>query len=421
MAHPRRIFMRWMIAFTLVPLCLPAQTSRSATIEQERDRKAATLKPETVTQAEGALRQFKDQKYLERFSEGFNGLHAKIGNMVTGGGFAIGPEYSREDLFRGHVKFRTAAQLSTRGYYKLDQQWTLPNVARTKWTLDFYAAHHNYSGINYYGPGPDSTKGGRANYRLEDTTTEAQAIYQPVRGLQMGGTFGGLLVNVGPGRDRRFISADRIFFEPTVPGIQNQTNFLRYGFFVQHDTRDNAVSAKSGTNALFQYTWFDDTKRDTFNFRRMDIEVQQYLPILNKSRVFALRAKTTLTEADRNQSAPFYLQPILGGSDDLRGYRPFRFSDRDLLVLNGEYRWEIFAGLDGALFVDAGKVFPRRGQLNFSNLEASYGFGLRGNARNATFIRFDVGFSHEGFQIWLKFNDVFNQRRAGAAVAQPVF
>jgi outer membrane protein assembly factor BamA len=322
---------------------------------------------------------------------------------------------------RGNVKFRTAAQLSTRGFYKLDQQWTLPNLRRSNWTLDFYAVHHNYSGVNYYGLGPDSTKGGRANYRLEDTLTEAQAIYEPKRGFKVGGTVGTAQFNVGPGRDARFISADKIFTEAAVPGIQLQTNFLRYGFFAQHDTRDNEVSAKSGTNALLQYTWFDDTKRNQFNFRRTDIEIQQYLPILNKSRVFALRAKTTLTEADGLQSAPFYLQPILGGSDDLRGYRPFRFGDRNMMVMNGEYRWEIFAGLDGALFVDAGKVFARRGQLNFSNLEASYGFGLRGNARNATFLRFDVGFSHEGFQIWLKFNDVFNQRRLGAAVAHPVF
>ena len=39
------------------------------------------------------------------------------------------------------------------------------------------------------------------------------------------------------------------------------------------------------------------------------------------------------------------------------------------------------------------------------------GFGLRFNANNATFIRIDVGFSHEGFQVWFKFNDAFNSRR----------
>ncbi|MBY0505563.1 MAG: BamA/TamA family outer membrane protein [Bryobacteraceae bacterium] len=398
-----------------------AQDSRMAEIEKARSEKAARLKPDEVSKTENLLSRFKDEKLLERFSQGFNGIRAKIGNMVTGGGFAIGPEYSREDLFKGYLQFRTAAQVSTRGYYKIDNQWTLPRLAKNKLALDIYTVHHNYASINYYGPGANSTKGGRSNYRLEDTSAEATSVFTPVRGLAIGGTVGGLWMNIGPGNDRRFISADRIFTEAQAPGIQRQTNFFRYGVFLQHDTRDNPITAKAGRNVIFQYTWFDDIKLNTHNFRRIDAEVQQFIPILNRSRVFALRAKTVLTEANGNETAPFYLQPILGGSDDLRGFRNFRFSDRDMVVFNAEYRWEIFAGLDGALFMDAGKVFSRRGQLNFSNLERSYGFGLRGNARNATFLRVDVGFSREGFQVWVKFNDVFRQRRFGADITQPVF
>jgi hypothetical protein len=36
--------------------------------------------------------------------------------MVTGGGFALGPEYFREDLLGGNLNTRLAAQISTRGY-----------------------------------------------------------------------------------------------------------------------------------------------------------------------------------------------------------------------------------------------------------------------------------------------------------------
>ena len=149
--------------------------------------------------------------------------------------------------------------------------------------------------------------------------------------------------------------------------------------------------------------------------------MQQFLPFFNRSHGLGLRAKTTMTEGDRNQSAPFYLQPVLGGSDDLRGFRPFRFSDRNLVVYNAEYRWEVFAGMDAAIFADAGKVFGRRGAMNLKDLEGTAGFGLRFNARNATFLRLDVGFSHEGFQVWFKFNDLFAQKAFGAALTQPVF
>jgi outer membrane protein assembly factor BamA len=104
---------------------------------------------------------------------------------------------------------------------------------------------------------------------------------------------------------------------------------------------------------------------------------------------------------------PFYLQPTLGGSNDLRGFRAYRFYDNAAMVLNAEYRWEVFSGMDMAIFGDAGKVAPRWRDLDLSDLEASYGFGMRFNVRNAVFLRIDTAFSHEGFQIWFKFNNVF--------------
>jgi hemolysin activation/secretion protein len=63
--------------------------------------------------------------------------------------------------------------------------------------------------------------------------------------------------------------------------------------------------------------------------------------------------------------------------------------------------------MDAALFADAGKVFHRREQWNLKDLESAVGFGLRFNVNNNVFMRVDVGFSHEGFQVWVKFNNVF--------------
>jgi hemolysin activation/secretion protein len=60
-----------------------------------------------------------------------------------------------------------------------------------------------------------------------------------------------------------------------------------------------------------------------------------------------------------------------------------------------------------ALFLDAGKVTSGRGRWNLRDLEASAGFGFRFNVNNGVFLRLDFGFSHEGFQAWVKFNNVF--------------
>ncbi|HYO83433.1 MAG TPA: hypothetical protein VES20_18670, partial [Bryobacteraceae bacterium] len=71
-------------------------------------------------------------------------------------------------------------------------------------------------------------------------------------------------------------------------------------------------------------------------------------------------------------------------------------------------RYEVFSGLDMAVFADAGKVTDRKRDIHFRDLESSVGFGFRFNVRNNVFLRVDTAFSHEGFQVWFKFNNVFS-------------
>lgn len=416
-----RIFHLITISCALAALCLGQPSSRTEEIEQARAAKESTLRPDQVTPTEQLLRDVKENHWLSRITSGYNGFRIKLGNMVTGGGFALGPEYLREDLMGGNLTTRVSAQFSTKGYSKYEAEAGLPRIWGDHLLLGFVGSHRDYAGLSYYGPGPDSEKNNRTNYGLEDTSLDAIAAIRPRRFFKMGGSVGGLWVNVSPGNDSRYASTEQVFSPAAVPGLDRQTYHMRTSTFGQFDYRDNPDGPKSGGNYVFQYSWYNDRRLGIFGFRRMDIDVQQYLPFWNKTHRFALRAKSTFTESDGSQTTPFYLQPVLGGSDDVRGFRPFRFSDRNKVVYNAEYQWDIFAGLDGALFFDAGKVMPRPTLFKFSDLETSAGFGLRFNANNATFIRLDVGFSHEGFQVWFKFNDAFNTRRFGTTTGQPVY
>ena len=392
----------------LLGVPLPAQVaSRAEEIEAARQEKAKHPAPADTSKLEQALLAIKEKKLVERFTAGVAGFRVKFGGLVSGSGFALGPEYLRRDLADGGVIVRASASASAKRYQLFDVQLTFPKLARQRLFVDLYSVHRNFPGVNYYGPGPDSRKTGRSNFRLEDTAYALTAGAKPVRHLSVGGTLGYLQVNVGPGTDPRFVSTEKIFAPASTPGIDRQSDFLRNGLFAQYDYRDNPGGPRKGGNYLFRYTWNSDRALDLHSFRRMDLEVQQYIPFYNLRRVIALRGKSILTYAGSGQRVPFYLQPTLGGSEDLRGFRPFRFYDDNLVALNAEYRWESFSGLDMALFADGGKVFPRRAQWNLKDLEADAGFGFRFNVRNSVFMRIDVGFSHEGFQLWLKFNNVF--------------
>jgi len=131
------------------------------------------------------------------------------------------------------------------------------------------------------------------------------------------------------------------------------------------------------------------------------------VPLPNKYRVVALHAAVVMTDADAGQQVPFYYQPTLGGSQQLRGFREFRFRDQNSLVMSAEYRWEASWMLDAAVFVDAGKVAATRGDLNLRDLATSYGVGLRIHSNSAFVARLDLAFSREGFIPLLRFEHVF--------------
>lgn len=391
-------------------VCWPQEappTTRAEQIQAERKKKAAQLTPEVAPKPERVLVQIRERRLLEKISYGVGGLRPRIGALVTGSGFALGPEFFRDDLRDGNILVRATTQFSTRQFQLYDLELGFPKLMNNNAYFDLHATHRNFPQMQYYGPGPDSQKTGRSNYRLEDTLFGFGVGVTPGRHARLG-AFGNFLeVNVGPGTDPRFVSTERTFRPTTTPGIDVQTDFLQGGVLAQYDYRDIPGGPRSGGNYVAKFTYNKDSDIQRHTFRKLDLELQQYIPFFNQRRVFALRAKTELTYKNRNQTVPFYMQPTLGGSNDLRGFRPYRFYGDNLLLLNAEYRYEVFAGMDMAIFGDAGKVFQSKRQLNFHDLEGAYGVGMRFNARNSVFMRIDAGFSHEGFQVWLKFNNVF--------------
>ena len=108
-------------------------------------------------------------------------------------------------------------------------------------------------------------------------------------------------------------------------------------------------------------------------------------------------ARSTLDDAD---TVPYFLLPALGSGSTLRAYPSWRFRDRHSLLMSGEWRWIVNRTLlDMALFYDAGKVAPRREELNFKALKQDVGIGLRFHGPLTTPLRIDVARGSEGINL----------------------
>ena len=380
--------------------------SRTDLIESARTEKEANLTPWAPPKAERVIGKTQNSLAYRLLTGEAHGFGVSFGNMVPGSGFAIGPTYTKP-VWDGKLILRVDARAAINQSYGGRLEVSVPRLFSDRTFVTFSTQHRNISEMPYYGAGPDSSKTGRSNYRLEDTNVELRPGVRVFKGLSAGLIGSYLAVNTGPGHSTRYISTEQQFGPAAAPGIDRQTNFWRGGGFVEYDWRDQTSYPTSGGRYSAQYVRYLDRNLGAYSFLRLDLDASQYIPLFNRTRVFALHGSSSLTTAGNGQLVPFYLQPTLGGSNTLRGYRFNRFYGDNSVMVNGEYRWFCSPTLDMAVFADAGKVFQRWEQWNFHNLESDVGFSVRfkGRAGRPAF-SLDTGFSHEGFQIWFRVNNM---------------
>jgi outer membrane protein assembly factor BamA len=234
-----------------------------------------------------------------------------------------------------------------------------------------------------------------------------QIGFRAAEHLKVGVHSGFLDTTVGEGESARIPTVGEVFNITDLPAFQGQPRYVIGGAFLDADYRDEPGNPRSGRRFLARWSSFNDRDFGRYGFMQYDFEVQQYIPFFNQRRVIALRAKSTLTDTGDDQMIPFYMLPTLGGSDDLRGFADFRFRDKNMVVVNAEYRWEAFSGLDVALFADAGQVASSARDFRVRDMNTAAGFGFRFNTAKKVFLRIDVGFSNEGARVFMKFGNVF--------------
>jgi outer membrane protein assembly factor BamA len=266
--------------------------------------------------------------------------------------------------------------------------------------------YYEFPQEDFFGMGADSQESARTNYLLDAIEAGVRAQWRPSL-LEFSAGAGYFGPSLGRGTDSRYPSTEDVFDAAAAPGLGTETDFLTYAASAAFDWRDNPSFPHSGGRYAVSATQYDDRDLGEFDFYRIDVTLQQFVPLPDRYRRIALRAEGAFTKADSGQVVPFYLQPTLGGAKNLRGFREFRYRDENSVILGAEYQWDAWWAMDAALFVDAGTVARTREQLSIGNMEASYGFGLRFHSNSALVGRLDFTFSREGFIPLLRFDHVF--------------
>jgi outer membrane protein assembly factor BamA len=382
------------------------QDSRREALEQRRAERAEQLEPYEPGKLESALLYLERTRLIERWFGGLDGWYPFAGSITRGGGIAGGAGY-RQHVWRNRLRFDTSAAISYKNYRAAEVEVGLPYLADDRVEISTRFRYRLLPQEDYHGIGPDSSRGNRVSYLREDKEAGARIAYRPVPWFETGAELAWMGLEIGAGRDPRYPSIEEVFTEVDAPGLATRPSFMRSGVWASVDYRDQPGNARSG--GLYTVAWQDYNDRGSgqYSFGRLDAEARQYFPIWDKKRVIAVRARFNFANNDPGGAVPFYFLPTVGGSDSLRAYRNFRFHDENALVLNAEYRWEAFSGLDMALFFDAGEVRPDWQNIDLRDLNTSYGIGFRFNTYKDVFLRLDVGFGGEGTRYFMAFGPNF--------------
>jgi hypothetical protein len=409
--------MRARAAGVLIGMCLLGSVSpvlaqepatREEALRREREAKSKQVTPYVPGRLERALLKLENDRIFERLLSPPEGLYPRIGTVTPGSGFSVGPGYRRPRLFGDRADFNAFAAGSLKKYWMIDARLTMPRLAGGAAFLDFFGQRYDFPSEDFFGLGPDSRRGDHVTYGFRNSAVGVAGGIRATPWLAFGGRLDRLTPRIDGDSDSGSPAIGDRFDVSQVPGLARQPDFIRYEIFTDLNYREPRGNPRRGGRYYVAYHQFNDRDLSRYTFQRIEADLQQYIPLVKDRRVLALRALASMSDADEGQEVPFYFQRSLGGPDDLRGFRRFRFRDRNLLLFQAEYRWEIFTAVDGAIFYDAGKVASEREDLDLRDLESDYGIGFRFGTQNGVFLRIEGAFGSQGGKHFVfRFGHVF--------------
>jgi Omp85 superfamily domain len=365
-----------------------AQQSRSEEIAQQQAEKSKRLTPSSTGLAERIVAWAEDH-----FTDP-DTVYLTFGGVYPSAGLAPGIAY-RDAI--GLARLDVGGAYSTRSYSRVHATLAFPELAGDRLAVEMHARRVDATEVPFYGSGNDSRENARGSYGLRSVDLGGVATVSPRPWYRFGGGIRWRHVEDRRGGGTR-PSIDTLHSPDSAPALFSSLDYLQTTAVAAIDWRESSGYTRSGGLYSLSASDFRESD-DQFGFRRLEAEVQQYVPLLNEHWVLAFRALAQTTTTSGGQEVPYHFLPSLGGARMHRGYGDFRFQDRHLLFLSGEYRWLPSRVLDMALFVDAGQVASTRRDFDLDRFKTAYGLGARIHGPTVTPLRLDIAHGREGFRV----------------------
>ena len=199
-------------------------------------------------------------------------------------------------------------------------------------------------------------------------------------------------------------SGESLFDQENIIG-RNGGKISGTGLLISWDNRDNAFSPSQGLFVQYYMGLYRKGIGSDFNFNTYNLDIRKYFSLSNE-RVLAFQANLIST----NKNVPVRNLANIGSNSYMRGYYEGRYTDRNLLAFQSEFRFPVYKRWGMVAFTGLGKVGHVFKEIfNAQNLKPSYGLGVRYalKPKEKLNLRVDQGFGKKSQGSYLNLGEAF--------------
>ena len=334
--------------------------------------------------------------------------YLRIGGITTGAGVSLGPGVRLKDLAGGRLDLDAFASVSHRKYLFAEATVTTPVPGTSALRVGPFVRRKYFPQEDYFGTGVESRLDDRVNYAYDETAAGVVAILRPRPHLVAESRLEYRDPDIGHGHDQSFPSIQDVEAFASLHGLAAQPDFLVGTASISYVGTDPVTRPRRGGRYEASVSRYWGRGSGASDFFRLDLELREYLPIVPDRHLVALRGLASFTGSPAGADVPFYYLPRLGGGRSLRGFRELRFHDRNMMLVQAEYRWLPMRFVETAAFVEAGAMTHRLSGLSRVEILPDYGVALRLGTDTRVFFRVEAAFgSKDGTRVFAKFSGDF--------------
>lgn len=345
------------------------------------------------------------------------GIYPKLQNMANFGDFGAGVDIDLVKLVHQkgnlpYLKMKTGVAWTSNELFRVYTEVGMDKLNEIGPYGSFYFNFEERPEEDFFGIGPNTSRGDSQTFKSEITTLETRAGYSLTLDLDLKFRAAYKVANIKDGGDEGKGKLDK-----NIAGARGG-DFLVIGSELAHDTRDFPDDPHKGGFERVQISYTEGVDGYDFGYFKYRGEAARYKEVFSERQVIGIRFVGEHNDELNDQEIPFFDLARLGGygvypslGDTHRGFQKNRFFGESLLLMNLEYRYLVWQyrdfSLDAVAFWDEGQVFNEISEFQWKDFRESVGGGFRLKVLRKAILSLEIARSDEGINVYARSNTPF--------------